>query len=74
MKRLLAQKTQLLKQKEELYEAELLARARAESAMRAREEVLAIVSHDLRNPMSTILASSGSSPGDSAPKCKSRPR
>jgi signal transduction histidine kinase len=59
MRRLLSQKTQLLKQKEELYEAELLARARAESAMRAREEVLAIVSHDLRNPMSTILASSG---------------
>jgi len=59
MKRLLAQKTQLLKQKEELYEAELLARARVESAMRAREELLAIVSHDLRNPMSTILASSG---------------
>jgi signal transduction histidine kinase len=59
MKRLLSQKTQLLQQKEELYEAELLARARAESAMRAREEVLAIVSHDLRNPMSTILASSG---------------
>ena len=26
--------------------------------MRAREEVLAIVSHDLRNPMSAILASS----------------
>jgi signal transduction histidine kinase len=58
-RRLLSQKTQLLQQKEELYEAELLARARAESAMRAREEVLAIVSHDLRNPMSTILASSG---------------
>jgi signal transduction histidine kinase len=59
MRLLLAQKVQLLKQKEELYEAELLARARTESAMRAREDVLAIVSHDLRNPMSTILASSG---------------
>jgi signal transduction histidine kinase len=58
-RRLLAQKTVLLQQKEELYEAEMTARSRAEAAMRAREEVLAIVSHDLRNPMSTILASSG---------------
>ena len=55
----LQQQTRVLHQKEELLEAELLARARAESAMRAKEEVLAIVSHDLRNPMSAILASSG---------------
>jgi len=30
------------------------ARARAEAAIRTREEVLAIVSHDLRNPLNTI--------------------
>ena len=54
----LQQRTASLGQQEALYRGELALRAEAESAMRAREEVLAIVSHDLRNPMSAILASS----------------
>jgi signal transduction histidine kinase len=37
-----------------LYEQERRARATAEAATRARENALAIVSHDLRNPLSTI--------------------
>jgi signal transduction histidine kinase len=37
-----------------LLEAEQAARAAAESALRMRDEVLAIVSHDLRNPLSVI--------------------
>ena len=41
-----------------LYEVEKRARAEAEAAIRAREDVLAIVSHDLRNPLSAIYASS----------------
>jgi PAS domain S-box-containing protein len=35
---------------------ERLARAEAEHAVQAREEVLSVLSHDLRNPMHTILA------------------
>jgi signal transduction histidine kinase len=58
IRELLKQKMRLLQEKEELYLSELNARGRAELAMRARDEVLAIVSHDLRNPLSTILASS----------------
>ena len=37
-----------------LYQAERRAREEAESARRSRDEVLSIVSHDLRNPVSTI--------------------
>ena len=37
-----------------LYEQERRARATAEAATRARENALAVVSHDLRNPLSTI--------------------
>src|SRR6185436_5506657 len=37
--------------------AQLYAEARA--AVRVRDDVLAIVSHDLRNPLSTILSSAG---------------
>jgi signal transduction histidine kinase len=37
-----------------LYEQERQARATAEAATRARENALAVVSHDLRNPLSTI--------------------
>ncbi len=40
-----------------LFAAERLARSQAEAASRAREEVLAVVTHDLRNPLNTILAS-----------------
>jgi signal transduction histidine kinase len=42
----------------ESLELEHEARARAEHAKRLRDEVLAIVAHDLRNPLHTILASS----------------
>nr|MBA3538419.1 response regulator [Deltaproteobacteria bacterium] len=37
-----------------LYEEERRGRASAEAAIRAREDALAVVSHDLRNPLSTI--------------------
>jgi signal transduction histidine kinase len=39
----------------ELHEAERAARLEAEEATRAREEILSVVSHDLRNPLGTIL-------------------
>ncbi len=42
----------------ESLELEHEARARAEQAKNLRDEVLAIVAHDLRNPLHTILASS----------------
>ncbi|MEO7735440.1 MAG: hybrid sensor histidine kinase/response regulator [Kofleriaceae bacterium] len=38
-----------------LYEQERRARAEAEAAMRAREHVLAVVSHDLRGPLASIM-------------------
>ncbi|HET6284240.1 MAG TPA: ATP-binding protein [Polyangia bacterium] len=38
-----------------LFEAEQRARAEAEAAARTREEVLAVVSHDLRNPLGVIM-------------------
>jgi PAS domain S-box-containing protein len=37
-----------------LYQAERRAREEAEAARRSRDEVLSVVSHDLRNPVSTI--------------------
>jgi signal transduction histidine kinase len=40
-----------------LYESERGARAQAEAAARAREDIIAVVSHDLRNPMSAIIGS-----------------
>jgi signal transduction histidine kinase len=40
-----------------LYEAEHVARARAQEAARAREEVIAVVSHDLKNPLNAVLMS-----------------
>ena len=42
-----------------LYENERGARAHAEAVARAREDIIAVVSHDLRNPMSTIAAAAG---------------
>jgi signal transduction histidine kinase len=44
-----------LAEKARLYEAERRARAEAEAAMRAREQVLAVVSHDLRGPLASIM-------------------
>ena len=53
----------------ELHEAERAARLDAEEATRAREEILSVVSHDLRNPLGTILMGVGTlqqivEPGD----------
>ncbi len=42
-----------------LYEAEARAVERAQEAVRAREEILAIVSHDLRNPLASLVARAG---------------
>jgi signal transduction histidine kinase len=43
----------------ELLDRERAARAKAETAVRTRDEVLAIVSHDLRNPLNTISLAVG---------------
>lgn len=45
-------------ERDALLESERTARADAENAVRIRDEVLGIVSHDLRNPLNTILMSS----------------
>lgn len=45
---------QLESQRARLLEAERVARERAEEASRVRGDLMAIVSHDLRNPLSTI--------------------
>jgi PAS domain S-box-containing protein len=42
-----------------LYEAAQRARAEAETARRTRENLLAVVSHDLRNPLSAIATTAG---------------
>ena len=42
-----------------LWEAETAARATAQDAVRQRDEVLAIVAHDLRNPLNRILMATG---------------
>jgi signal transduction histidine kinase len=39
-----------------LYEFERVARSEAEAVARAREQIIAVVSHDLRNPMTSIAA------------------
>jgi signal transduction histidine kinase len=39
-----------------LYESERGARAQAESIAQARQDIIAVVSHDLRSPMSSIVA------------------
>jgi PAS domain S-box-containing protein len=44
-------------QREQLLAAERTARADAERATRMRDEVLAVVAHDLRNPVHTIVVS-----------------
>lgn len=64
---LLAQRAAVAVDNALLYEAEARARAEAErlaaeaqAAIRAREEVLAVVSHDLRNPLNAIVISTSS--------------
>lgn len=44
-------------QRARLFDAERTARERAEAASRMREDLIAIVSHDLRNPLSAISVS-----------------
>ena len=46
-----------LRAKTELLESERRARQQAEQATTVRDEVLSVVSHDLRNPVSTIMMS-----------------
>lgn len=41
-----------------LFAAEKAARDRAEAAVRARDDTLAVVTHDLRNPLNTVLMTS----------------
>ncbi|HEX9295085.1 MAG TPA: hybrid sensor histidine kinase/response regulator [Polyangiaceae bacterium] len=61
-----------LRQQAELLHAERLARAQAEAKMMAREEILAIVSHDLGNPITAastgaaLLLRRGVATGDEA--------
>jgi PAS domain S-box-containing protein len=44
-------------ERESLMERERLAREEAESAVRSRDDILAIVSHDLRNPLNIVAMS-----------------
>jgi PAS domain S-box-containing protein len=53
----ISERKQLDAQRARLFEAERLARERAEAASRMREDLVAIVSHDLRNPLSAITMS-----------------
>ena len=57
------------RERDALVEREQLARAVAESAVRARDDILAIVSHDLRNPLS-IMAMSADLLGSAIPEEK----
>ncbi len=45
------------RERDALVEREQLARTMAESAVRARDDILAIVSHDLRNPLNIVAMS-----------------
>jgi PAS domain S-box-containing protein len=53
----IGQQKQLEAQRTRLFDAERAAREQAEAASRVREDLIAIVSHDLRNPLSTISMS-----------------
>ena len=53
----ITERKQLDEQKARALEAERVARERAEAASRMREDLVAIVSHDLRNPLSAITMS-----------------
>lgn len=53
----ITERKQLEAQRAHLLEAERVAREKAEAASRMREDLVAIVSHDLRNPLSAITMS-----------------
>jgi signal transduction histidine kinase len=59
-------------ERQRLWAAERAARAAAQDAVRQRDEVLAIVAHDLRNPLSRIIMSAtllkDAFPPDAAPR------
>ena len=54
-------------------EAERTARAAAQAAVRQRDEVLAIVAHDLRNPLNRILMAAGVLGDSLAPGADAKP-
>src|SRR5690606_11789928 len=54
---LVAERMASIIERTRLYEAERAARATADAAVRVRDEVLGIVSHDLRNPLGAISTS-----------------
>ncbi len=53
----IGEQKQLEAQRARLFDAERAAREQAEAASRMREDLIAIVSHDLRNPLSSISMS-----------------
>lgn len=70
----IGEQKQLEAQRSRLFEAERSAREQAEAASRMREDLVAIVSHDLRNPLSSISMSAevlqAVVPPDIAPQVK----
>jgi signal transduction histidine kinase len=53
-----------------LLEIERVARAHAEEATRAREEMLSVVSHELRNPLGTITLGAAALRNDEVPRTR----
>jgi signal transduction histidine kinase len=55
----ISQRRRIERERDELLERERQARVAAEAAIRARDEILGIVSHDLRNPLGAIALCAG---------------
>lgn len=55
----ISERRRLERERDELFERERHARVAAETAIRARDEMLSIVSHDLRNPLGAIALCAG---------------